>query len=72
MPFNIPASSRCRSRSPGARSADWTLSFKIEVVLLGGGALMSFRTGWSLLLGGLLTYARPRALARRRGHRRAR
>jgi len=25
-------------------------------VLIGGGALMSFRTGWSLLLGGLLTY----------------
>jgi len=26
------------------------------VVLLGAGALMSFRTAWSLLLGGLLTY----------------
>jgi putative OPT family oligopeptide transporter len=35
---------------------DWTLAFKSEVVLLGGGALMSFRTGWSLILGGLLTY----------------
>jgi len=41
----------------GHRLAEWTLSFKTEVVLLGGGALMSFRTGWSLLLGGLLTYA---------------
>jgi OPT family oligopeptide transporter len=36
---------------------DWTLALKSEVVLLGGGALMSFRTGWSLLAGGLLTYA---------------
>ena len=36
---------------------DWTLAFKTEVVLLGGGALMSFRTGWSLLVGGVLTYA---------------
>jgi len=41
----------------GHRLAEWTLSLKTEVVLLGGGALMSFRTGWSLLLGGLLTYA---------------
>ncbi|MEJ7596765.1 MAG: OPT family oligopeptide transporter [Kofleriaceae bacterium] len=35
---------------------EWTLALKSEVVLLGGGALMSFRTGWSLLIGGLLTY----------------
>ncbi|MDQ5979471.1 MAG: hypothetical protein QG602_2445 [Verrucomicrobiota bacterium] len=41
----------------GHTLAQWTLSLKAEVVLLGGGALMSFRTGWSLLLGGILTYA---------------
>ncbi len=35
----------------------WTLSFKTEVVLLAAGALMSFRTGWSLLVGGVATYA---------------
>jgi uncharacterized oligopeptide transporter (OPT) family protein len=35
----------------------WSIYFKSEVVLLGAGALMSFRTGWSLLLGGILTYA---------------
>ena len=40
----------------GRSLAEWTISLKAEVVLLGGGALMSFRTGWSLLLGGLLTY----------------
>ncbi|MGN6110297.1 MAG: OPT family oligopeptide transporter [Kofleriaceae bacterium] len=34
----------------------WTISLKTEVVLLGAGALMSFRTGWSVLLGGVLTY----------------
>jgi putative OPT family oligopeptide transporter len=34
----------------------WTLAFKTEVILIGAGALMSFRTGWSLLLGGILTY----------------
>ncbi len=41
----------------GHALAKWTLSLKAEVVLLGGGALMSFRTGWSLLVGGVLTYA---------------
>lgn len=40
----------------GHSFAQWTLALKAEVVLLGGGALMSFRTGWSLLLGGLLTF----------------
>lgn len=45
----------------------WTLAMKTEVVLVGGGALMSFRTGWSLLLGGLLTYGvlAPSLLAHR-------
>jgi uncharacterized oligopeptide transporter (OPT) family protein len=41
----------------GRSLAEWTLSIKAEVVLVGGGALMSFRTGWSMLLGGILTYA---------------
>jgi len=41
----------------GRSLAEWTLSLKAEVVLIGGGALMSFRTGWSLLFGGVLTYA---------------
>ena len=40
----------------GHALATWTLSLKSEVVLLGAGMLMSFRTGWSLLLGGILTY----------------
>jgi uncharacterized oligopeptide transporter (OPT) family protein len=34
----------------------WTLYLKTEVVLIGAGALMSFRTGWSMLLSGILTY----------------
>ncbi|HWU87996.1 MAG TPA: OPT family oligopeptide transporter [Kofleriaceae bacterium] len=40
----------------GHTLAEWTLTLKTEVVLIGAGALMSFRTGWSLLLGGVLTY----------------
>ncbi len=34
----------------------WSMYLPAEVVLIGAGALMSFRTGWSLLLGGVLTY----------------
>lgn len=41
----------------GHSFAQWTIALKAEVVLLGGGALISFRTGWSMLLGGLLTFA---------------
>ena len=41
----------------GSEAAKWTLSFKTEVILLGAGALMSFRTGWSMLVGGIATYA---------------
>ena len=49
VPTTIPAF--------GATAAKWTLSLKTEVILIGAGALMSFRTGWSLLVGGLFTYA---------------
>ena len=41
----------------GHALSSWSLSFKTEVVLIAAGALMSFRTGWSLLLGGIATYA---------------
>jgi uncharacterized oligopeptide transporter (OPT) family protein len=41
----------------GKAAAEWTLSIKTEVVLVGAGALMSFRTAWSILFGGLFTYA---------------
>jgi uncharacterized oligopeptide transporter (OPT) family protein len=40
----------------GRAAAEWTLAIKTEVVLIGAGALVSFRTGWSMLLGGVLTY----------------
>jgi uncharacterized oligopeptide transporter (OPT) family protein len=41
----------------GTALISWSIYAKSEVVLLGAGALMSFRTGWSLLLGGIVTYA---------------
>lgn len=35
----------------------WTIAIKTELVLVGAGALMSFRTGWSMLLGATVNYA---------------
>ena len=57
MPFNIPAALNLPVTLAGKALKEWTLSLKTEVVLIAAGALMSFRTGWSLLLGGGLTYA---------------
>jgi OPT family oligopeptide transporter len=57
MPFNLPAAIPLPWQIAGRPAADWTLALKTEVVLLGAGALMSFRTGWSLLVSGVLTYS---------------
>ncbi|MBI5432060.1 MAG: OPT/YSL family transporter [Planctomycetes bacterium] len=56
IPFNVPGSIALPISIAGQEAAKWTLALKTEVVLIGAGALMSFRTAWSLLLGGLLTY----------------
>lgn len=56
MPWNLPHQFNLPLTLAGKPLHEWTLSLKTEVVMLGAGALMSFRTAWSLLLGGLLTY----------------
>ena len=56
MPFNLPGTISAPIEIAGRKAAEWTLAMKTEVVLVGAGALMSFRTAWSLLLGGILTY----------------
>ncbi|SEU09936.1 OPT family oligopeptide transporter [Stigmatella erecta] len=40
----------------GRPAGDWGLSFDLSLLLIGAGALMNWKTGWSLLLGALLTY----------------
>jgi OPT family oligopeptide transporter len=40
----------------GKALSAWTLGVEGGVLMLGGGALMSFRTGWSLLVGAVLTF----------------
>lgn len=56
MPWNLPESFALPATLAGRALRDWTFVVKTEVVLVGAGALMSFRTGWSVLLGGVLTY----------------
>ncbi len=57
MPWNVPESFAIPLTLAGRALKDWTFVLKTEVVLVGAGALVSFRTGWSMLLGGVLTYA---------------
>jgi putative OPT family oligopeptide transporter len=66
MPFHVPGAINLPLTLAGRALKDWTLALKTEVVLIAAGALMSFRTGWSLLVGGSLTYAvlAPALLAR--------
>jgi len=52
----IPAAINLPGTLAGLPLAKWTIALKTEVVLVGAGALMSFRTGWSLLLAAFLTY----------------
>ena len=56
LPYNVPGTIALPWTIAGRSAAEWTLAIKTEVVLVGAGALMSFRTAWSLLLGGILTY----------------
>lgn len=65
IPFNIPGSIALPFTIAGRAAKDWTITLKSELVLVGAGALMNFRTGWSLLLSGLGCYAvlAPRLVA---------
>ncbi len=65
MPWNLPESFALPVTLAGRALKDWTFVLKTEVVLVGAGALVSFRTGWSVLLGGVLTYGvlAPRLVA---------
>jgi len=40
----------------GRPAGDWGLSFDLSLMLIGGGMLMSWKTGWSMLLGAILAY----------------
>ncbi|HMJ50612.1 MAG TPA: OPT family oligopeptide transporter [Polyangiaceae bacterium] len=56
MPFNLRSSFPFPFSYGGHPAAQWTMTFDGSLILLGSGAIVGFRTGWSMLLGAVLTY----------------
>jgi len=56
IPFHLPETVGLPFTVAGLPAARWTLAVESSLLLLGGGALMGFRTGWSMLLGALVSY----------------
>ncbi|MBI3298440.1 MAG: OPT/YSL family transporter [Elusimicrobia bacterium] len=56
MPGNLPSAYGLPFSVGGLPAAKWTLALDGGLLLVGAGALMSFRIGWSLLLGAIFTY----------------
>ncbi len=56
LPAHLPGRIALPLRIGGHAASDWSLSLDASLVLIGGGALMSLRTAWSLLLAALVTY----------------
>ncbi|WNG15349.1 OPT family oligopeptide transporter [Cystobacter fuscus] len=54
--WNLPAKLSLPFTIGGKPAGAWTLSLDLSLLLIGAGALVSFKTGWSMLLGALLTY----------------
>jgi len=50
IPFNIPGAIALPFTIAGKAAKDWTITLKSELILVGAGALMSFRTGVSVLV----------------------
>ena len=66
MLFNLPAHFAPPIKWGGISAEKWTMSFDGSLILVGAGALMGFRTGWSMLVGAIATYGflAPAMLAR--------
>ncbi len=56
MPWNLPAHFGLPLKWGGYAAEKWTMSLDGSFILAGAGALMGFRTGWSLLIGAVATY----------------
>jgi OPT family oligopeptide transporter len=56
MPWNLPAHFGMPFQIGGYAAGKWTLAFEGSLLMVGAGALMSFKTGWSMLLGAIATY----------------
>ena len=56
LTWNLPAKLSLPFSIGGKPAGAWTLSLDLSLLLVGAGALVSFKTGWSMLLGAALTY----------------
>jgi OPT family oligopeptide transporter len=56
LAFKLPGRLALPFTLAGHPAASWSLSLDLSPVLLGGGALMGFRTAWSMLLGAAIAY----------------
>jgi uncharacterized oligopeptide transporter (OPT) family protein len=56
VPWNLPAKLGLPFSIRGVPAEKWTLAVEGSLLLVGAGALMSVRTGWSMLLGAIATY----------------
>ncbi len=54
--FTLPSTVSLPLNFRGRPLHDWTFGIETSVLMFGAGGLMSWRTGWSLLLGALITY----------------
>ncbi len=53
---NLPGKLKAPFELAGRPLADWSLSFDVSFLFVAIGGMVSFRTAWSFLLGGALTY----------------
>jgi uncharacterized oligopeptide transporter (OPT) family protein len=56
LAWNLPSKLSLPFTLGGKPAGAWTLSLDLSLLLIGAGALVSFKTGWSMLLGAVLTY----------------
>ncbi|KFA89495.1 OPT family oligopeptide transporter [Archangium violaceum] len=54
--WNLPSKLSLPFTIGGKPAGAWTLSLDLSLLLIGAGALVSFKTGWSMLVGAILTY----------------
>jgi len=54
--WNLPSKLSLPFSIGGKPAGAWTLSLDLSLLLIGAGALVSFKTGWSMLLGAIFTY----------------
>jgi uncharacterized oligopeptide transporter (OPT) family protein len=56
LAWNLPSKLSLPFTIGGKPAGAWTLSLDLSLLLIGAGALVSFKTGWSMLLGAIFTY----------------